>query len=501
MEPTNALPPGKRLPTLPEALIPLVAVGLLLAVGYGLLGIRIEILLIAAAAVAAGIGLRLGYTYQEMENGVNLAIYKSMTALLIITVVGALIAAWLTSGTIQMLIYYGLKIISPAYFLVTACIVCSVVSVVTGTSWGSAGTVGIALMGIAAGLGINPAAAAGAVIAGSYFGDKVSPFSDTTNLAPAATRANLYDHIGHMMWTTTPAYLIGLGVYFAVGRGTGTMEASPIMVELSEGLAANYHITGWVALPLLLPALITLGAALVKKPVIPSMLLSCLVAWILAVAIQGDPPIPPPNVEEGDTGLRARVQTATWPVIHPLYAMIAGYRSSTGVERVDSLLSRGGMLEMMDTMLIALAAFGFAGIITATRTLDVLLAALLTFATSVGKLVLSAALSCIAVALCTGSSYLSILLPGELFAKAYRDRGLAAKNLSRTTEDCGTVIVPLIPWSIAGVYMTGILGVPTVQYAPWAFMCYLGVVFAVLYGFTGFRIAPRINDDETKAGS
>lgn len=520
-DPSSSAPPAtaKREATLVEALLPLVSAGLLLMIGYGVLGMSVEILLITSAVIAGLVGLRLGYTYTEMQAGINDTLHKSLTALLIVTVVGALIASWIACGTIPMLIYYGLQIISPQLFLVTTCIVCSIVSLITGTSWGTAGTVGVALMGIAQGLGISPAVAAGAVIAGSYFGDKLSLFSDTTNLAPVAAGTNIYDHVGHMLWTTTPAYVIGLIIYFFMGfQGSGEISGSAVE-ELTTGLSANFRITGVAAVLLCLPPAITLGAALMKKPVIPSMILSCAVAWILAVMLQSGAPVPHPYINEarsaaaasdsamalladGDfQAARDKLQLETWDTVYPLWAMVRGYSADTGIGSVDTLLSRGGMLSMMDTFLIALTAFGFAGIMSATGLLQVILNHLVRFANTVGKLIMSTSLSCLIVAFCTGSSYLSILLPGELFAKAYRERGLAAKNLSRTTEDCGTVIVPLIPWSVAGAYMSGILGVPVLHYAPWAFMSYLGVVFAITYGFTGFKIAPKVLEDETQPGS
>jgi len=508
-----------REPTFVESLIPLLSAAVLLTVGYGLLGINVEVLLITSALIAGIIGLRLGFTYTEIQDGINKTIHKSLTALLIVTVVGALIAAWITCGTIPMLIYYGLKIITPQFFLVTSCIVCSLVSVITGTSWGTAGTIGVALMGISQGLGISPAAAAGSIIAGSYFGDKLSLFSDTTNLAPVAAGTNIYDHVGHMLWTTTPAYLIGLIVYLVIGlRASGEVVNEQVVI-LSEGLASNFNITGLAAILLLLPPVITLAAALLKKPVIPTMLISCGVAWLLALALQSSAPVGHPYIDEqrfavatgqsffahlggGDfQAARDAIQLKSWNALYPLWAMVRGYQANTGIGVVDSLLSRGGMVSMMDTFLIALTAFGFAGTMSITGMLKKLLSGLLEFANTVGKLVLSTALSCMTVAFCTGSSYLSILLPGELFSSAYRERNLAAKNLSRTTEDCGTVIVPLIPWSVAGAYMSGILGVSVTTYAPWAFMCYLGAFFAILYGFTGFKIAPKILDDETQPGS
>jgi len=515
--PLNAAP--MRQATLAEALAPILAVAVLLVGGYGILGMRIEVLLIAASVVAAFIGMRLGVGYQAMQEGINASIAKSMTALLIVTLVGALIASWIAAGAIPMLIYYGIKIVSPAWFAVTSCVVCSLVSLITGTSWGTVGTVGIALMGVGEGLGINPGLTAGSIVAGSYFGDKLSLFSDTTNLAAAAARSNIYDHVKHMMWTTAPAYLVGLVIYFYAGRSAAASVSNPRLDELMTGLSTHFNITGPVALLLLIPPGIALFAALRQKPVIPSMLASCAAAWLLALAVQGPPPVPCPGIGPeraqmvaaqgilahlGDgryLDARDAARLATWPYVHPLAAMVTGYQLNTGVKSLDSLLTRGGMQSMMNTFLLALAAFCFAGVMGAAGLLQVIIDRLVRLATTTGQLVLATVLSCVAVAFCTGSSYLSILLPGELFAPVYRERGLAAKNLSRTTEDCGTVLVPLVPWSVAGVYMSGILGVPVTQYAPWAFMCYLGVLFAVVYGYTGFKIAPRVHDDETQPGS
>ncbi len=495
-----------RLPTVFEALIPLFAIALFLGIGYTLLGIPAEILLIAAGTVAGIVGWRLGYSYDDMQEGINYAIYKAMTPLLIITVVGAMIASWIACGTIPMMIYYGLKIISPSLFLVTACIICGIVSVLTGTSWGTVGTVGIALIGIGSGLGINPAWAAAAIITGSYFGDKISLFSDTTILAPIAARANIYDHVAHMMWTTVPAYLIGLIIYGIAGfamAGEGSAADNPIVAGLLEGIPRHFNISGINIALLHIPAIITVGAVVLKKPVIPGMILSCAAAWILTILLQPGTEgrnIAAPIIGSPDSFPNTLI-IAVWDTVYPLYAMVKGYKLDTGYAELDRLMSRGGMLSMMDTMLLALAAFAFAGIITRTRMLEVLLHELVKFARTTGTLIATTAAACVTTALMTGSSYLSILLPGELFREVYADRGLAAKNLSRTTEDCGTVFVPLIPWSAAGVYMAGTLGVSPLQYAPYAFFCYLGIAFALICGFTGIGIAPRIREDETKPGS
>lgn len=464
----------KRIPTLSEALVPFIAMALFLGIGYGIFHFRIEMLLIGAAAVAGFIGLKQGYSWKELEDGIMDSIRKGMPAMAIVIIVGIMIAAWIVSGSIPMLVYYGLEIVSPKLFLLTACIVSSIVSVLTGTSYGTAGTMGIALMGIAHGMGIPLGQAAGAVVAGAYFGDKISPFSDSTNLASVAAGSNLFDHIRHLLWTTTPAWVLGLIVYLIVGWG---YEVNPGSTErigtIMNTLKVNYNFN----LFLLIPPVIVLYMTIRKKPPIPGMLFSSLVALVLAMIFQ------------------------SVTMKNALEVCVFGVKTNTGLKEVDTLLSRGGMQSMMDVTLIAFCAFAFAGIAQRSGMLEVILKEIAKFAKTTGRLIASTVAASFSTALITGSSFLSVLIPGELFAPLYKKSNLAAKNLSRTTEDSGTVIVPLIPWSIAGVYMSGTLGVPTLEYAPWAVMCYSGFAFALLYGFTGFAIAPKIRDIETLPGS
>jgi NhaC family Na+:H+ antiporter len=466
--------PTHRQASLPLSLLPLIIMALLLGIGYGLYHIRADSLLVIAALISGLIARGLGYSWKEMEKGISDSIHKAIPAMLIVICVGMLISAWIAAGTIPMLVWFGLKVISPSYFLLTSCLVCSLVSLLTGTSWGTVGTMGIAFIGIAQGLAIPLPAAAGAIIAGSYFGDKISPLSDSTNLAAIASRVNLYDHIAHLQWTTLPAYLIGLIVYTLAGLmyHSGSLQPeqlNAILDVLHERFAFN--------LLLLLPPAIILFFAIRKLPVIPGMLLSVLTASFLAVFFQG-------QTLAGVIGL-----------------LSTGYKAETGLAAIDTLLSRGGMMSMMDVTLIAFCAFAFAGIVQTAGMLDVILQALLRVARTTGRLIASVVASSAAVALMTGSSFLSVIIPGQLFAPAFKERRLAAKNLSRTTEDSGTVVVPLIPWSMAGVYMSGTLGVPVLSYAPWAVMCWLGMVIALFYGFTGLAIAPQKHDDETMPGS
>ena len=467
-------PAAHRRPSLGLALIPLVSMALLLGVGYGVYKIKAQVLLVAAASITGVMGLLLGFKWKDMERGIVDSIHKAMPAILIMLSVGILIGAWMASGTIPMVIYYGLKLISPKFFLVTACLVCSITSIATGTSWGTVGTVGVAFIGIATGLGIPLGPAAGAIVAGAYFGDKMSPLSDIPNLATVISGSNLFDHIKHMMWSAVPAWLAGLAVYFVVGLKYGAKAIqSDTMTLITDTLRANFRFN----IVLLLPMAVIFYSAIAKKPTIPAMILSSLVAGALAVIFQ-----------------KASVATVA-------AAMNSGFPAKTGVPLVDTLLSKGGMMSMMETQLIAFTAFSFGGIMQATGCLAVILERVMKFTRQVWSLVVTTIGTAVLSAMITGSSYLSMIIPADLLAPIYREKGLAAKNLSRIIEESGGIIVPLIPWSMAGVYITGTIGVSTFAYLPWAFMNYLSVGMLVLFGFTKWTMAPRVREDETQAGS
>jgi len=469
-----AAPASGTPPKFGVALIPLIAMALLLGVGYGVYQIKAQVLLVSAAFITGTLGLILGFKWKDMERGIVDSIHKAMPAILIMLSVGILVGSWMASGTIPMVIYYGLKLISPQFFLPTACVVCSVVAVASGTSWGTIGTVGVAFMGIAMGLGIPLAPAAGAIVAGAYFGDKMSPLSDIPNLATVVSGSNLFDHIKHMMWSAVPAWLTGLAVYFFVGLSYGAraVESETLDLILST-LRANYAFNVW----LLMPMAVIFYFAAAKKPTIPAMILSSLAAGVLAVVFQ----------------------KASIPLVAT--AMNSGLPARTGVEVVDRLLSKGGMMSMMETQLIAFTAFSFGGIMQKTGCLAVILDRVMRFTQKVWSLVLTTIGAAILSALITGSSYLSMILPADLLGPAYKKKGLAAKNLSRIIEESGGIIVPLVPWSMAGVYITGTIGVSTFEYLPWAFMNYLSVVVLAVFGLTGFTMAPKIREDETQAGS
>lgn len=466
-------PRAKRMPTILEALIPVVAMLLVLFIGKGVLGFSTEPLLIIVACVAAFIAWRVGCTWDDMLDEISQKIAKGMPAILILITVGAMVGTWMASGTIPMMIYYGVQIVSPKWLLVTAFLITCLVSVATGTSWGSVATMGVALMGIASALGVNPAATAGAVIAGSYFGDKISPLSDTTNLAPLAAGSNLYEHIGHMFWTTVPATIVSLVVYAIVGLNANT-AAGATSEAVTNMMAQLDQMYDWNIL-ILLPVILVLAGSLLKLPTIPVMILSTVVAGVEGIFMQG--------ISLGN------VLTSTVSGFNVTMITRPGFDAANAAFEVTKLLNRGGMNGIMSTTLLVFCAFCFAGIMSRAGCLEVVLKAILSVAKTTGSLILATVISCITMALTTGNSYLSILIPGEMFRDAYKERGLHPKNLSRTLEDAGTVFVPLVPWSAAGAYMAATLGVETLDYLPWAILCYTGFIFAIIYGYTGIGIA------------
>lgn len=467
----------RKKPTLGQAIFPIVFMVLALSIGYGYFKLRTEPLMVLSAFVAGVIAWRLGYTWKEMQDAIIEKISRALPATLILWSVGFLIGSWMFSGTVPMIIYYGVQIVNPKFLLATAFIITAIVSTVTGTSWGSAGTIGVALMGIAGGLGVSLPATAGAIVAGAYFGDKISPLSDTTNLAPMAAGSELYEHIKHMFYTTIPATIVSLIVYIIVGlSATGNVNTPETVKTMLTQLDAMFN---WNII-LLLPVALIITGSLRKWPTIPTMLGTSLFSVLLGVFVQG------------------------FTVKNGFISMIQGFNvSMTGfdgkvIADVTKLINRGGVTSVTITTVLIFCAMGFAGIVSKAGMLDVVLGVIMSRVKTTGGIILSTIASCFTVAFVTGSSYLSILIPGELFKDIYVKKNLHPKNLSRTLEDSGTVLVPLIPWSAAGAYMTATLGVSTVEYLPWAVMNYMGIVFAIILAFTGIGIARLDKKSEEK---
>ncbi|WP_434122174.1 Na+/H+ antiporter NhaC [Salinicoccus roseus] len=469
----------KRKPTLLEAALPIIVMLLLLAIGYGVYGLRPEPLLILSAIFAGFIAMRLGVGWEDMLEGIQEKLNMAMPAILVLISIGILIGTWMMAGTIPMMIYYGLELINPRFIVLIAFVVSAIIAIVTGTSWGAAGTVGVALMGISTGLGASLPATAGAVVAGAYFGDKLSPLSDTTNLAPIAAGSQLYEHIKHMLYTTVPAAVVAMIVYLIVGfnLSSDTVTTPEVMTNMLVTLDEMFK---WNIL-LLLPVVMVLYGSIRQKPTLPTIIYSSLLAGVIGIFYQGF----------------SFVDVFASTVTGFDVAMVKSMDPGAIPVEVTDLVTQGGMQSMTSVILIAFSAFAFAGIITKAGALEVIMDALLKVVKRTGDLILSTVVSCITMALVTGNSYLSIIVPGELFKDTYKDKNLHAKNLSRTLEDSGTVIVPLIPWSSAGVYMAGVLGVSTLSYAPWAILCYVGFIFAIILGYTGIGIE-KIDAEKTE---
>lgn len=458
----------KKKPTTAQALFPIIFMFVILAVGYGYLGLKTEFLMILAGLVAGVMAYYLGFDWKEMLDAIIEKIASALPATLILWSVGLLIGGLMFCGAVPMIIYYGVQIVNPKFMLVTALFASAILSVVTGTSWGAAGTIGVAMMGIAGGLGVSLPATAGAVVSGAFFGDKLSPLSDTTNLAPMAAGSELYEHIAHMLYTTIPATIVSLAVYFVVGLKTTGSLVTPESVQLMMDQLDEMFVFNPI---ILLPFVLVIAGSFLKWPTIPTMVGSSFLCIILGITVQGF------SLVNGTTAL-----------ISGFDLSMTGFTGEASAE-VIKLINRGGVTSVTGTTVLIFCAMGFAGIISVSGMLDKVLELLLKKVKSTVGLIGSTIAACFTVALTTGSSYLTILVPGELFKDAFKKRGLAAKNLSRTLEDSGTVLVPLVPWSAAGAYMAVTLGVDTVKYLPWAIMNYTGIVMAIILAVTGFGIA------------
>ena len=415
------------------------------------------------AAITGGIVARAyGWSWKTLQDGIGKAIGMAMSAMLILLVIGLLMGTWLVSGVVPALVDLGLSLLSPSFFLPTACAVCSVVSLVSGSSWSTAGTVGIAMIGIGGALGIDPAMTAGAVISGAYFGDKLSPMSDTTNLAPAMAGAELFEHIRHQMLTTGPAWLIAMVVYTVLSLGTDVSvdsnEVEGIQSAIREGYAPGFvHV---------IPPAVVLLFVLRRMPALPTLLLGAGLGAVLALA-QG-------------TGADAVITSA-----------LSGHAAQTGNAGVDDLLSRGGMLEMSSTVILILCAMSFGGVMERTGMLQTLANKLLSLAKSTGSLIAVTVLTAAGINVVSGDQYISIVVPGRMYGTAFAEQGLHPKNLSRAIEDGGTITSALIPWNTCGAFMSATLMVSTGAYLPYAVLNYVNPLISILFGFLGITIAKQ----------
>ena len=446
----------KKLPSFKSSIIIFIFMVVGMSSSVFIFDIPIHITLLAVTAFAVAILLIEGFKWEDIISSIEDAGKLALPPLLILYVIGALIGTWIASGTVPIIIYWGLKLIHPSLFLFTTCLVCSVVSIATGSSWSTAGTVGVALMGVGGGLGINPAMTAGAIISGAYLGDKMSPMSDTTNLAPAVAEADLFDHIKSMFYTTTPGFIIALAVYVILGinhsGNVNTESINSILVAIKQNYSLNI-IT-------LIPPLIVILFAIKKVPSLITLVIATIVAALIAIFMQGE-----------------SITTIT-------SIMDSGYVSNIGLPEIDSLLSRGGFQSMNWTCSLAMLGITLGTILEKLGVLEVLLSKIIRFTKTVGGLVCSTVLSVIALNMITASQYTSIVIGGRMFISEYKKKDMLPQTLSRTLEDSGTITSPLVPWNTCGVFMAGTLGVSTLSYAPYAVLCWVVPIISIIFGFT-----------------
>ena len=460
----------KRDPYLWEALISIL--GLVFFISLAILRYEsdAQVPILLGVLIAAIIGMRAGYSWKEIETGMLNGITNSLQAIVILLIIGILIGVWILSGVVPTMLYYGLKILHPKIFLPAALLICSISSLATGSSWGTSGTIGIALIGIGGGLGFPLPLVAGAVLSGAYFGDKMSPLSDTTNMAPAMVGTDLYTHIKHMSYTTGVSYVITLVIEFVLGFFYGGGETNLESVnQILAGIDAQFSVNPL----LLLPPVIVMALAFRKIPAVPGIVIGILAAGVLGVIFQRN----------------------TFGSL--LSAAYGGYTSSSGVEAVDNLLTKGGFESMMYTISLVICAMMFGGIMEKTNQLRVVVSVILKKAQSTGSLITATILTAIGSNLILCDQYMSIVMTGKMYAQSYKDKGLHPKNLSRAIEDSATVTANLVPWNSGGAYQAATLGVPTIAYLPFNFFCWITPIVSMLFGWFNITIDPLDEEVET----
>ena len=434
--------------------------------------------LIFAGGFAAIVAMLNGWKWSYMEQGILAAINRTMQAILILAVVGLMLGSWMAGGVVPSMMYYGIKVIAPSIFLFTACLLCSIVSLATGSSWSTAGSMGVALIGVGTALGFPAYMTAGAVVSGAYFGDKMSPLSDTTNLAPAVAGATLFDHIKHMIWTTGPSLVIALVVYLVLGFTNSSGGAADLSTidEILAFITDNYN----VSLLCLIPPLFVIVAVALKLPALPS-LIGGVVLGLPFFPMQGQSLVSVPSILNYGVGVEIPED------------------ASDVIAELGSLLTSDGMQGMMWTISLILCAMVFGGIVDCTGIMGSIAGALLKLARGTrGGLVTVTIISCIIVNALCSDQYLAIILPGRMYKEAFEDLRLAPKNLSRCLEDSGTITSNFIPWNTCGATMSKFLQCPQWGkggYAPFAILNWLNPLVSIFYGFTGISMV-KMTDEE-----
>ncbi len=462
-----------RMPKVWEALIPVAAIMVFMIVGTVVWGMDPHIPLVLACVVTAFVAAACGYKWDAIITGALDSVKSAVEALLIILCVGMLIGSWVWAGTMPAMVYYGLKFISPSVFLALGLVLTAIVGLATGSSWTASGTVGVALMGVAMGLGISAPLAAGMIIAGAYTGDKLSPLSDSTNVAAAAAGTPLYDHVGAMMTTTVPSFVISFVLYLIVGFvviDTSGYDAS-LAQGIMDAIADNFYLSPWI----MLPVLVVIFAAVKRIPAIPSLLLAAAVAAVIAIFAQG----------------------ASVPDV--LIGLQAGFSIETGNEYADSLLNRGGLDSMLWTISLIMFALAYGGMMEKCRFVESLMGGIVKRVKSTASLVAATIITGIICDVILTDQYLAIMIPSRMFRDEFDKRDLSRSFLSRTTEDGATLWSPMIPWNGCGAYQAATLGVHNFAFMPFAFVNLINPVLAVV--ITAFGIGVKYKEYDGLRGA
>ena len=467
-------------PTYLEAAAPILLLILLVILAQVLFGGEstagpFQIALIVCALFAAVIARKNGHKLQDIGKHAVDGISSAMGAIFILLGVGALIGTWSMAGTTATLTYYGIKLISPQWFYLASAVICGLISISIGSSWTTAGTIGVALIAISSVLGLNPAITAGAVISGGYFGDKMSPLSDTTNLSPAIAGTDLYTHIRAMLVTTVPSILLALGLYAFIGLRTetaGTFDPAPALAALESSFN--------ISLLTLLPLVVVLLMAIKRMPAFVAIMSGALLGGVVAVFLQPELVIAFANDPTLSTPLA--MLKGVWS------ALANGFEISTGYPSIDTLVSRGGMSSMLTTVWLVISAMSFGAIMDYTGSLRKLLEPLVRFAKTAGRLMISVGATAIFLNIFAGDQYMALVLPGTIFKDEFKKRRIAPEMLSRQLEDTATITSPLVPWNTCGAYMAATLGVATIAYLPFCFFNIINPILSFVFDAIGFKI-------------
>ena len=434
-----------------------------------------QLALLLSAAFAAIMGLKSGTSWKSILKGVSNSIASTTPAIIILLLIGSLAGTWLISGIVPTMIYYGLQILNPKIFLVAAAIICAIVSLASGSSWSTIATVGIALLGIGNALDISNGLVAGAIISGAYFGDKMSPLSDTTNLAPAMAGTDLFTHIRYMMYTTIPSFVISLLIFLFIGLSMDNTQNSNDIKNLLMAIESSFNISPW----LFLVPVIVLLLIMKKVPALPALFAGTLLGGIFAIIFQ-------PHLIVELSGIDSNFFQASYVTV--INAMGSETSINTSNEMINDLLSSGGMYGMLNTIWLIICAMCFGGVMEASGALKKISQSIIQYAQSTGSVIATTACTCLFFNVTASDQYLSIVVPGRMYSDTFKDKGLAPENLSRTLEDSGTVTSVLVPWNTCGATQSAVLGVATITYLPFCFFNIISPLMTILYGYLGFKI-------------